>query len=162
MIKTRSVRDRRRLRFDSFEAAVKDAEALAAAERTGALRNTGNWQLGQALGHLAFWADAPFDGYPNMPRPPWLIKKMILLMKKRIIFKTMGPGIRIRGVEAGTFGLERMPADEGLGRMRRAYNRLASQAPSHANPIFGELTHAEWIGLNLRHAELHLSFFHPA
>jgi hypothetical protein len=148
------------LRFDNFEVVLKDAEALAAAERSGTLRATGNWKLGQALGHLAFWADAPFEGYPNMPRPPWLLRKILPLFKKQFFFKRMGPGISIRGVPDGTFGLDLMPAEEGLDRLRRSYNRLAIQTPSRPNPVFGAMTHEQWIGLNLRHAELHLSFFH--
>ena len=29
------------------------------------------------------------------------------------------------------------------------------------HPIFGKLTHDEWIAINLRHAELHLGFQVP-
>jgi hypothetical protein len=161
MINTRRVKDRRKLRFENLEAALQDASKLVEAEQAGTLRRTGNWTLGQALGHLAFWADAPFDGYPDMP-VPWLVRVMAKLFKKRVIFNVMDPGMRIGRVPNGTFGLDVIPAPEGLSRLRRAYNRLAAQTPSKPNPAFGPLTHEEWLGLNLRHAELHLSFFHPA
>jgi hypothetical protein len=37
--------------------------------------------------------------------------------------------------------------------------RLDNEASAAPNVIFGPLTQAQWISLNLRHAELHLSFF---
>src|SRR3972149_10656563 len=68
MINTKQVTGRRRLRCETSEAVMRDAEALAVAERRGALRATGNWTLGQAVGHLAFSARAPFEGYPDLPQ----------------------------------------------------------------------------------------------
>jgi len=160
MIDTRKVRDRRRLRFETFDAAIGDAEGLADAEQRGTLRTTGNWQLGQAIGHLTYWARAPFDGYPAMPRPPWLLRLLIPLMKDRFLNRGFPVGVRIRGVPAGTFGLDLMPTDRALPELREAYGRIASQAPLVHNPVLGQLTHDDWIKLNLRHAELHLGFFH--
>jgi Protein of unknown function (DUF1569) len=161
MINTKKVRDRRKLRLESLDEAVRDAEALAEAERGGTLRVTGNWTLGQTIGHLAFWASAPFDGYPTMRRPPWLLRLLSPLLKPVFLNKGLPAGVRISGVPAGTFGVDVMPTDEALGRLRAAFARLASQAPAGPNPFFGPMTHDEWIKLNLRHAELHLSFFHP-
>ena len=54
-----------------------------------------------------------------------------------------------------------MAADEGLRRYRAAMERLRATAPTIPNPVFGRLTHEQWIQLNLRHAELHLSFQIP-
>ena len=39
--------------------------------------------------------------------------------------------------------------------------RLQAEAPTAPNVIFGQLTHEEWIAINLRHAELHLGFLIP-
>jgi hypothetical protein len=64
------------------------------------------------------------------------------------------------GVPGGTFGIEMLGTDKGLGAMRAAFQRLAKQAPTRPNVIFGSMSHADWLKLNLRHAELHLSFFH--
>jgi hypothetical protein len=36
---------------------------------------------------------------------------------------------------------------------------LKVEAPKNLNPIFGALTHEEWIKMNIGHANLHLSFF---
>lgn len=161
MIDTRRVKDRRTLRFENFDQVIADAQSLAEAERGGTLRATGNWSLGQAIGHLAFWANAPFDGYPDMPKMPWLMRKLLPLFKNRFLNKGMPVGVRIRGVPAGTFGTEPMETDQALAALRSALGRMASQQPTALNPIFDHMTHDEWIKLNLRHAELHLSFFHP-
>lgn len=161
MINTAKVKDRRTLRFENLDEAVRDAEALAEAERAGTLRSTGNWSLGQTIGHLAFWADAPFDGYPDqMPKMPWLIKKMLPLFKNRFLNKGLPAGARMPKVPAGTFGVDPMPTEEALPKLRAAFSRMASQMPTQTNPMFEHMTHEEWIKLNLRHAELHLSFFH--
>jgi hypothetical protein len=161
VIETKKVNDRRQLRFNDFMAVLADAEALSNAERRGTLRATGNWTLGQALGHLGFWARAPFDGYPPMPKPPLPLRLIAPLIKNRILNNGMVPGIRIRRVEGGTFGTEVLPTERALAELRMAYDRLAARDPGIANPFFGPLSHDEWIKLNLRHAELHQGFFHP-
>jgi hypothetical protein len=160
MIHTKRLKDRRRLRFENFEDVLRDAESLAAAERAGTLRASGNWKLGKALGHLAFWADAAFDGYPDLPRPSWLMRKLMPLFRRYVCFKRMPAGFSFRGVEGGTFGVKEMPTEEGLDRLRRAYNRLATQTPPVNDQSFGQMTRDELLGFHLRHAELHLSFFH--
>jgi hypothetical protein len=161
MIDTRKVKGRRQLRFETVAAAIQDAETLAAADRASTLRPLGNWTLGQALGHIAFFASAPFDGYPAMPQMPWLLRKLVPLFKGWILNKGLPVGTRIPGTKDGTFGTELLPTDAALAAYRRAFERLAAQRPTSLNPIFGELSHEEWIKFNLRHAELHQSFFLP-
>ncbi|MEX0676331.1 MAG: DUF1569 domain-containing protein [Pirellulales bacterium] len=161
MINTKKVRGRRVLAFDSLAEAIVDGEHLAAAERAGTLRATGNWTLGQALGHLAFWAAAPLDGYPPVPRAPWFLRMMAPWIKARFLRKGLMPGLSIPNMPGGTYGVALIPTDQGLAQCRQAFERLTHEAPTVANPFFGPLTHEEWIKLNVRHAELHLSFFHP-
>jgi hypothetical protein len=162
MIDTKKVKDRRRLRFENFDEAIHDAESLAGADRIGKLRATGNWTLGQALGHVAFWARAQFDGYPPTPRMPLPLRLLIPLMKNHFLNKGLPTGARIPGVPGGTFGIEPMETDRGLAELRTAFERMSRETPAKPNPVMGKLSHDEWIKLNLRHAELHQSFFHPA
>jgi hypothetical protein len=159
MINTKKVRDRRKLRFESVNDALRNASALAAADARGSLRALGNWTPGQTLGHLAFWASAPFDGYPDMPRPPIFVRALLPLLKKRFLNNGMPAGVYLSGVPGGTFGIDVMPIDEGLAKMQFAFERLGKQAPTIPNKMFGRMSHDDWIRLNLRHAELHLSFF---
>ncbi|HEY4234588.1 MAG TPA: DUF1569 domain-containing protein [Lacipirellulaceae bacterium] len=162
MIDTKIVKDRRPLRFETFDEAVRDAESLAGADRNGKLRATGNWTLGQALGHVAFWARAPFDGYRPTPRMPLPFRLLIPLMKNRFLNKGLPTGARIPGIPGGTFGIEPQDTDGGLADLRAAFDRLIREMPGEPNPVLGTLSHDDWIKLNLRHAELHQSFFHPA
>ena len=152
---------RRTLRFETIDAALAEAERLVALEHKGWLDLAGNWPIGLTLGHLATWADFAFDGYPPEVRPPWLVRKIMGLFKNSLLNRKMMPGIKIRGLPEGTIGLEPLEPAEGLARYQAAMNRLRSKAPTIANPILGPLSHAQWIQLNLRHAELHLGNLVP-
>ena len=149
---------RRPLRFDTIDDALADAERLVAAEREGRLTQSGSWTLGQALGHLATWANFAHDGYPAPVRAPLPVRLVLRLMRNRMLTKGMPSGVKIRGIPGGTVGVDVLPAEEGLNRFRAAMERLRRTAPTAENPIFGRLTHEQWIQLNLRHVELHLSF----
>ena len=153
---------RRTLRFDTIDDALAEAERLAAAEREGRLRRAGNWTLGQTLGHLAAWANFALDGYPDSIRPPGPVRAILRLFKGRVLKKGMTPGMRLgRHLPEGTVGTDVVPTEEGLRRFRDALRRLRATVPTIDNPVFGKLTHEEWVQLNLRHAELHLGFQVP-
>jgi hypothetical protein len=150
---------RRELHFESLEEITQDAEAMAAAERAGKLRQLGNWTLGQTSGHLAAWIDFGYDGIPL--KIPWLMRVLVRPMKNRVINQPMRPGKNLPGVGGGTLATDLLPTEQGLDRLRRACNRAKAGPPKAPHPIFGRLTHEEWIKLNLRHAELHLSLLRP-
>jgi hypothetical protein len=147
------------LRFESIDQMMAEVDRLVEAEHTGRLRRLGNWTLGQTLGHLGTWVDYSFTGVPL--KVPFFIKWILRLRKRRFLHEPMRAGIRIPGVAGGTMATEPMPLEDGLGRMRRAMDRLAAEAPTLPDPIFGPLNHEEWIAINLRHAELHLGFLIP-
>ena len=153
--------NRRTLRFASIDDALSEAERLVAADREGRLDRAGNWKLGQALGHLATWANFAFDGYPPEVRAPLPVRMILRLMRGTILKKGMMAGVRVGELPGGTVGLEPMEPEEGLRRFRAALERLRASAPTIPNPVFGPLTHEQWIQLNLRHAELHLGFQCP-
>ncbi len=157
---TAKVLGRRTLRFADSRELFADVDRLAAADRAGTLRRLGNWTLGQALGHLAWWVDAPFDGYPPDLNPPWFVRLILRRMKAKILVK-MPAGARIPKIAEGTKGVDVLGTDEGLARLRRAWARLDAAPPPRPNLIFGPMTHDEWKRLNLAHAELHLSFMDP-
>jgi hypothetical protein len=149
---------RRQLRFETIDAALAEADRLAAADREGRVQRCGTWTLGQALGHLATWGNFAFDGYPDSVRAPLPVRMILRLMRNKMLTSGMRPGVKIRGLSGGTLGLDSVSTDEGLRRFHAAMERLRSTSPTIENPVFGPLTHEQWIQLNLRHAELHLSF----
>ena len=119
MIDTKKVAERRQLRFENFGEALDDAERLAAAEAGGSLRQHGNWKLGQALGHVAAWASFPFEGYPEMRRPPWAVRKVFALLKPWFLNRTFPAGISIPHAPGGTYATEEIPTEEALARLGR-------------------------------------------
>jgi len=154
--------DFRELHFRSGAEVMAEARKIINAEEGGTLRRTGNWTVGQTLGHLAVWMEYALDGYPKTMRPPWFVKAVVrIVMKKRMIKGPMRRGVKIPGVKGGTLGTDVMPTQEGYQRLERAWERLTSTDPARVNPLLGKLTHEEWIALNLRHAELHLGFLKP-
>ncbi|MEX2318174.1 MAG: hypothetical protein WD669_13530 [Pirellulales bacterium] len=82
------------------------------------------------------------------------------LMKHWFLNNGLPAGVYLPTIPGGTFGIDLMSTDEGLAKMRAAFERLARQMPTGPNDMFGPMSHKDWIKLNLRHAELHLSFFH--
>jgi hypothetical protein len=158
-VDTGKVAERRALRFESVDQVLAEVERLAEAERAGRLRRLGNWTLGQALGHLASWAEYSYTGAPL--KAPFFVKWFLRLRKQKFLYGPMRAGVRIPRVEGGTLATEPVPLDEALERMRRVLGRLKTEAPTAPNVIFGPLTHDEWLALHCRHAELHLGFFVP-
>ena len=156
VIDTKHAAGQRDLRFASLDDALADAEALAAAERAGRLRSAGNWAPGEVFGHLAAWVGYAYDGLPV--EPPRIVRWLMRPMKKRFLYRAMPAGVKIPSAAGGTFGTDVLTTDEGLERLRRAYARLKAEPPARAHPLFGRLTHEEWVNGHLRHAELHLSF----
>jgi len=153
--------ERRKLRFASLDEALTDADQLVAAESAGKLRHTGSWELGQTLCHVATWAELPFTGYPPEVHAPLPVRMILRLIRGVILNKGMTTGVKIGKIPGGTLGTEKIDHHAGADRLRDAFGRLKSQCPTTVNPVFGVLTHDQWIQLNLRHAELHLSFQIP-
>ena len=149
---------RRKLWFHSIDDLLSDLERVETAERNGKLWTTGNWSVGQILAHLSAWIEYGWDGYP-IGSPPFFIKWILVRMVRRYLRKGMPAGVRIPGIDGGTKGQDRMPTNEAFVRLRKALSRLQSgEKALHDSPAFGSMSHENRIQLNLRHAELHLSF----
>lgn len=151
--------ERRALRFDTTDQVLADIDSLAAAEAEGQLKCLGAWTFGQALNHLATWVDYAYEGYPL--KIPFFIRWLAKPMKKQALTKPLKPGIRIPKIPGGTLAIEVVPTADALAHFRKAFDRLVRVAPDKPHPIFGPLTHDEWVAMHLRHAELHLSFLTP-
>ncbi|MEM9185840.1 MAG: DUF1569 domain-containing protein [Planctomycetota bacterium] len=158
-IDTTKVKGRRKLHFAALDDAVAEAGRLAEAESAGRLAARGNWTLGQAVAHIAYWAERPYVGYPPEASPPWWMRMVMRVVRGLLFRYGMSPGVRLPGVPAGTLGADDMPAGEAVDRLRDAFAQLDADCPADPNPLFGPMTHDQWRTLNQRHAELHFSFF---
>ena len=154
---TSAVKDRRPVHFENLDDIVADAEMLVAAKQ---LRTLGNWTLGQALGHLAISMNGAIDG---VPIKPWFIMRLLgRLMKKRFLRGPMPAGFKLpKAAEAKMVPPPQLSAAEGLEKLRSAVARLQREPTRSASPFLGNLTREEADRLQLRHSELHLSFFWP-
>lgn len=155
-IDTKRVVGRRKLRFATIDDALAESECLAAADRAGKARCLGNWTLGQIFGHLAVWIEFAYRDIPL--QIPFWIRLMMRPLKRWVVKGKMPAGSRIPNVPGGTLGTKQFSTDDGLKRYREALARLQKETPTKPHPLFGRMTHQQWIGLHLRHAELHLSF----
>ncbi len=161
MVETAKTQDRRPLRFCTIDDVLADVDRIVAADKAGKLRCTGNWTAGQAMGHVAAWSNFAYEGFPMDP-PPWIIRLILGFLKKKYLRKGMPAGVEIPKVKGGTFATDVLSTDEGAARLRKAMIRLKSGEPAKFDsPAWGHMPDNERIALNLRHAELHLSFIHP-
>ena len=158
-VKSGAVVGRRRLRFESLDEVREDVQGLVDAEQRGRLKQLGNWTLGQTFGHLSAWVDYSYTGPPF--KPPFFIRWILRLRKHKFLHEPMPAGVRIPGVPGGTTATDPRPLPEATEAYTRSLERLKAEAPALPHLIFGHLPHQEWILINLRHAELHLSFFVP-
>ena len=158
-VNTKQVK-RRAVRYETLDDAAADMNALARLERDNQLEQLGNWSLGQAIGHVATWAEFAYTPAP-LPRPPFFIRLMMPLLKNRFLNKGLPAGVSIPGVEGGTIGTEEMPTAAAIERFVAVAERLKREAPTQPSPAFGKLSREDGTKLQLRHAELHMSFFKP-
>jgi hypothetical protein len=143
----------RSLRFSTLREALDEAKRCAEAAREGRLSSCGQWSPGTLFGHLAFWINAGFDGYPI--KIGFLMRLAGRLMKRGMLSKS-SRGVKIPGAPGGTLGVEELSVEVGLAQFERAVLRLEGRAPASPNPLLGPLTHQEWLALHIRHAEGHL------
>jgi hypothetical protein len=159
LVETAKVAARRKLRFNSVDEVLLEADRLVAAQQQGRLAQLGNWTLGQTFNHIAGWAEFSYAQCPL--KTPFVIRLILWLRKRDMLYGSMPAGVKIPGVAGGTLVTELVSLEEGLDRLRVAFQRLKMEPPTHPSPALGKLTHKEAIAINLRHAELHLGFFAP-
>jgi hypothetical protein len=158
VVNTRQVTDRRSLHFTSLEEVLRDVEALGA---RGAPRAAGNWTPGQVVQHVAKGIGFATDGFPR-PRASWPLRVLGRVIRNRTLTKPTQPGLNLP--PSFRFLLPDEPAvawDEGVRMLRGAIGRASAQRMTHPSPVFGALSHEQWVQFHCRHAELHLSFLHP-
>ena len=152
-INSKSIRDRRSLRFSCLNDVIADAERLVASPNP---RTLGNWPLDQLLTHLAIGINGSLDGISG--KAPLFIRLVGPLIKRRVFQHGLSPGFRLpKKLEAVAFPAGASP-QQALEQLRAAVQRTDIETMTVIHPVFDRLTHDEWLQFHLRHAELHLSF----
>ncbi len=161
-VDTGKTTDRRKLLFVSIADMRRDLDLIEQSHIKGTLRRSGNWTEGQIFSHLAAFVEYGYTGYPKEISMPWFIKLIFRPMRGKFLRDGLPAGKNIPGVAGGTVGMDDVPFEAGLTRLRRDLDRLEKERPPVASPAFGAMSHEDAIRLALRHGELHLSFLHPA
>jgi hypothetical protein len=147
---------RRSLRFDTIDQALAEARRIAALESAGAIQYSGNWTAGQILNHVGAWAEYAY--LENPVKAPWFVRLLVKPFRGRLLNKGLPAGRLIPRIRGGTLHIEPVDAAIALARFEKAFSRLKTDPPTFPSPVFGWMTQEDAIKLNLRHAELHMSF----
>lgn len=145
----------RQVRYQTFDEVLADAEACAA---RGAA-TSGNWSLGQIFDHIAGAMEKTVDGFGFSVS--WPIRKLgqMIGIKTKVLREGMQPGFNLRGEAArALLPPDAVETQAGLEHLRRAIARIKAESERAPHPFFGELTREEADGIQLRHAEMHMSF----
>lgn len=154
--------ERRALRLADLDALEDELDRIGEAHEAGTLRHAGNWTPGQVLEHVSILWRCALDGFPASA--PWPIRLLGRTILKPIALRG---GSAPAGVKIPSSASFLRPADgrgfeEGMGAIRAEVARTrAGERFSHPSPLFGPLTHEQWLILQLGHCSLHLGFLHP-
>ena len=156
-VDTKTVANRRELRYESYDELLADAETLAAQGH----QVIGNWSFAQILEHLGIALEGSIDGIPF--KAPWMMRTGAkLLMKKKLLTQPLSPGFQIPdSAKPVVYPQEDKSLEEALDHLRRAVQRLKSEPATASHPLFDNLSPSEWDQWNFRHAEMHMSFVLP-
>lgn len=146
---------RREVRFGSLGDLGAELDRLERVHSEGKLSYSGNYTPGQALHHLARWAERYTTG--DLPTD--------LPLPIKIFGRVLGGRLLNKGFPAGLAGPtgQRQPEpdvsfEDGLAYLRAQTSLIEASDLAHKNPMYGRMTHDDVVKLHLRHAELHLSF----
>ena len=154
-VNTKKVTSRRKLRFETLDEIVVEAERLAKMP----IRLLGNWSYGQILEHMATAIDHYYTGIPV--KPSWFMRKIMMpLFKNHFLTKGLPAGIQLPK-EAHALLPDPTEIQPALEHLKQSINHLKEESPKIPSPFFGDMAPQEWVALALRHAELHLSFVVP-
>jgi len=154
--------ERRAVGYPTLADVSADLDAIQSAHDAGTLRSSGNWTPGEIFDHTAIFMRCALDGFPSKAPAPirWIAK---LLWKKKAIAGGVPPaGFKLPKGAAYLLPREGVSFEDGMSALREQLARVeGGERFSHPSALFGELTHDQWMLLQLGHFTLHLSFLHP-
>jgi hypothetical protein len=159
---TITMSQRRKLKFNSLQDAIADAQHLA---RQG-YSQTGQWNLAQILGHCSDWLQFPVTGYPKSPFPiNALLWSMKVTMGKRMLRKIFNeesfPAAQPTNPTTVKTADQRTDAQAIADFIKAVGAFDAHSGPWFSSPLFGQMTKTEHLNLQLIHLAHHLSFLLP-
>lgn len=152
-----STNTRQTLTFRTLDDIARFVEPLPARGAT----STGRWSAAQNIEHIAAVIDASVDGFTfNAPFP---IRVFATLMRKRFLTKGFNPGIKMPSNVPASFNPgPDTQLDSAVQHLTKSIQRAKDKKMTVVSPIFGALSHDQWIDMHCRHAEMHFSHIHTA
>jgi len=149
--------ERRSLEFATVADLRREIDRLVAADNAGTLRTTGNWSAGQVFQHVGDLIRYSYDGFPF--KAPLLIRVVGRLLKSRALSRPLPSGLRLRGASRVLIPGDGVATERGAAALRSQLDRIdAGKRMTQRSPIFGGLSHDQWLRLHLRHGALHFGF----
>ena len=136
-----------------------ECDRLEAAHAAGTLRAHGGWTSGQNLWHVGRFMSFSIDGFPfNPPLPIRMIGR--LLKRGALSDRPMPTGIRLdRGGLDALIPPAETSFEEGMAELRAPLRRIEDgERFTQPSPLFGPLTHDQWVRLHAKHFAHHAAF----
>ncbi len=149
----------RKLTFTCLDCLKKELEQAQAAHDAGTLEQTGNWSPGQIMWHLARFFMFSMDGFDG--RAPVLVRFIMKLMFKKSALGSapMPAGFKLPKKAASMVPPDDVSFEQGMADLQKQLARLdAGEKMDQPSPILDQLTHDQWMTIQLKHAALHLGF----
>lgn len=151
---TTNTAERRTLRFGSMDDLLADIEAL---DERGEVQSAGHWTAAQNVEHVARFIDASVDG--TDAKASLALRLLGPFVKKSVLAKPMKPGFKLPTKLADQFvPPANVTWEDAVEHLRTIISRAKAEGMTGRSPVFGQLTHDEWVQMHCRHAELHFSF----
>ncbi|MEM7228513.1 MAG: DUF1569 domain-containing protein [Planctomycetota bacterium] len=148
---------RRTLSFHTMSDIANEVDAL---DQSG-VETIGGWSPAQNLEHVTRAMDFSLDGFDF--KAPIPLRYIAPLMKNKFLKGGFNPGIKLTGDFAKAFTPpDDITWDDAIMHFNRTIDRLyRGERMVQRSPLFGSMTHEDWVRLHCRHCELHFSHLHP-
>jgi hypothetical protein len=155
------VNGRRVVRLETLDDLAAEVERVVRQAEAGRVRTLGNWTAAQVLQHVGRLVEFALDGFSFVY--PWPTRLLVCLLRlvswRWLVALAFRPGYRNPPAAAALEPDPGVTLPEAAAYLRRQLGRLAEgERMTHPSPAEGPLTHEQWVYVQLRHAELHLSF----
>ena len=153
---------RRDVSFRSFDDILADLDRISEGLDAGTAVTTGNWTVGEITDHCAKFLRFACDGFEGKAPAPLRFIFRALFFKKAIGPDPLPSGFKLPKQASSLLPREGVDNREGIDELRKQLKRvLAGKEMNQPSPVFGPVTHDQWMIVQTKHCAMHLSFIHP-
>jgi len=148
---------RREVKLHCFNCLRSELDKFEQAGEDG-LTTTGEWTAGQIVQHVCETMKRSIDGFEF--KAPWFVRLMRPIIRMKFVGKAkpIPAGIKLTGDSTTMIPPKSVALSDAIADLRSTIERAKKEKMAQPSPVFGKMTHEDWVNLHLRHAELHFSF----